>query len=99
MTVWLANKKREYRECDAWRQHALERIAAEAPSIVFLAGYHVYDLMDGDDRVPLADDRATWAEGLKRTIEAHPSHWCPGRPHRRHPAAGRGTGRMPRRPS
>lgn len=70
LTVWLANKKREYRECDAWRAHVLERIADEQPAIVFLASYHVYELMDGDDRVAIADDPTAWAEGLTRTIQA-----------------------------
>jgi len=70
LTVWNANKKRGYRECDAWRQHVLERIARESPAIVFLTGYHVYERMDGDTRVPLAEDLAAWREGLVATIAA-----------------------------
>ena len=70
VTVWNDPKKRGYRECDAWRQHALERIASESPAIVFVAGYHIYELMDGGDRVDLAADPAAWAEALARTIEA-----------------------------
>ncbi|MFN8519505.1 MAG: SGNH hydrolase domain-containing protein [Chloroflexota bacterium] len=69
-TVWLANKKREYRECEAWRQQAMERIAAERPAIVFLAAYHLYEMMEGDDRVAIADDPTAWAEALTRTIQA-----------------------------
>jgi hypothetical protein len=69
-TVWLANKKREYRECDAWRAQVMQRITEEHPAIVFLAGYHLYEMMEGDDRVAIADDPAAWAEALTRTIQA-----------------------------
>jgi hypothetical protein len=68
--VWLENKKRGYRECDAWRRHALERIASESPAIVFVAGYHLYELMRDGERVRLQDDPTAWAEALIRTIEA-----------------------------
>jgi hypothetical protein len=68
--VWLENKKRGYRECDAWRTHALERIATESPAIVFVAGYHVYQLMDEGERVDIADDPVAWADALTRTIQA-----------------------------
>jgi hypothetical protein len=69
-TVWNAIKRRGYRECDAWRQHALERITSESPAIVFLAGYHIYQLVDGDARVDLADVLVAWADALARTIRA-----------------------------
>ncbi len=70
LTVWNERKKRGYRECDSWREHVLERISQESPAIVFLTGYHVYELMDGDGRVPLADDRGAWRKGLAATIAA-----------------------------
>jgi hypothetical protein len=70
LTVWNTPQKRRYRECDVWRQHALERIASESPAVVFVAGSHVYQLMAGGDRVDRADDPGAWAAGLKRTIEA-----------------------------
>jgi hypothetical protein len=70
VTVWNTPKKRAYRECDTWRQHALDRIVAERPAIVFLAGYHVYEFMDGDERVALGDHPAAWADALERTITA-----------------------------
>jgi hypothetical protein len=70
LSVWLATKKRSYRECDTWRQSALDRIASEHPSIVFVAGYHVYEYMNGNERVAIADDPAGWAQGLERTISA-----------------------------
>jgi peptidoglycan/LPS O-acetylase OafA/YrhL len=68
ITVWLDNKKRAYRECDAWRENAMARIAAEQPAIVFVAGYHIYKFMDGDERVDLASDLTTWGDALTRTI-------------------------------
>jgi hypothetical protein len=68
--VWLENKKRRYRECDAWRQYALERIASESPTLVFVAGYHLYELMREGERVPLAEDPTAWADALSRTIGA-----------------------------
>ena len=68
--VWNGPKKREYRECDAWRTNALARIAAEHPAIVFMAGYHVYDFFDGDTRTTVADDLTAWGAGLSRMIES-----------------------------
>jgi peptidoglycan/LPS O-acetylase OafA/YrhL len=70
LPVWNAPKKRSYRECARWQDSAMERIAAERPVIVFVAGYHVYEFLDEDTRRPLADDPAAWGESLGRTIGA-----------------------------
>ncbi len=70
LTVWNTPKKRAYRECDTWREHVMERMVQDPPAIVFLAGYHIYEFMDGDDRVSIADDPAAWADGLSRAISA-----------------------------
>jgi hypothetical protein len=69
LPVWNTPKKREYRECDAWRTDSLARIGQEAPVLVFVAGYHVYDYLDGDTRMTVAEDPTTWGEGLSRTIQ------------------------------
>ena len=36
------------RRCDAWRENAFERIAAEQPALVILAGNHLLEPADGD---------------------------------------------------
>ncbi len=52
-TVWNSVLKRGYRECDEWRETALELIEAEAPALVLVAADGRYELMDanGDDRL------------------------------------------------
>ena len=85
--VWNGPKKREYRECDAWRTNALARIDAEHPAIVFMAGYHVYDSVIGDTRTPIADDLAGWGAGLGRMVERVSGSTDQVDPHRRHTAA------------
>ncbi len=66
--VWNTPKKREYRECDTWREDALARIEAEHPAVVFMGAYHVYEFLEGDARVSIADDRAAWGDALGRMI-------------------------------
>ena len=42
--------------------------APSDPAIVFVGGYHLYEFLDGDDRVAVADDRTAWGEALGRMI-------------------------------
>ena len=63
-TVWNSVLKREYRECDEWREAALELIAAEAPELVVIASAATYELMDADGgRLEEGFDEA-WSEAL-----------------------------------
>jgi peptidoglycan/LPS O-acetylase OafA/YrhL len=45
-TVWNQALKRGYRECDEWRETALELIEAEAPALVFVASATTYEIID-----------------------------------------------------
>ncbi len=47
-TVWNSVLKRGYRECDEWREKALELIEAEAPALVLVAADSRYQLVDED---------------------------------------------------
>ena len=47
-TVWNSVLKRGYRECDEWREQALELIEAEAPALVLVAADSRYQLIDED---------------------------------------------------
>ena len=47
-TVWNSVLKRGYRECDEWREQALELIGAEAPDLVLVAADGRYELVDED---------------------------------------------------
>jgi hypothetical protein len=66
--VWNASLKREYRECDAWREHVFERLAQESPLITFVASADMYELADEAGRRP-AGDTPEWADGLTRMLE------------------------------
>ena len=69
-TVWNSVLKRGYRECDEWRETALELIEAEAPALVLVAADGRYELMDanGDDRLEEDHDEA-WQAALTTTLE------------------------------
>ena len=54
------------RRCDAWRENAFERIAAEQPALVILAGNHLLEPADGDGDA--AHARELMLDGASRTI-------------------------------
>ncbi len=45
-TVWNPQLKRGYRECDTWRERALQLIEEDHPAIIFVASANMYDLVD-----------------------------------------------------
>jgi peptidoglycan/LPS O-acetylase OafA/YrhL len=47
LTVWNANFKRAYQECDRWREVAVARIGAEHPTLVVVGSSHPYTAADG----------------------------------------------------
>jgi peptidoglycan/LPS O-acetylase OafA/YrhL len=69
-TVWNAPLKRAFRECDAWRERALQLIDEERPELVLLASADMYDIVDEQGRL-LKDgeggaeaEAAAWDAGL-----------------------------------
>ena len=68
-TVWNSPLKRGYRECDEWRERALELIEAEQPELVFVASADKYQLMDDDGGRLEEGAEAIWAEGLTTYLQ------------------------------
>jgi hypothetical protein len=66
-TVWNYPLKREYRECDAWRERALQLIDEEDADLVFVASADMYDIVDaqGQRLETGAEAQAVWAEALQ----------------------------------
>lgn len=62
VTVFSRTLRREFTECDAWRDAAIQAIAGMRPAAVVLASAHVY-MEEGDPRVPVE----AWGEGMRRT--------------------------------
>jgi peptidoglycan/LPS O-acetylase OafA/YrhL len=69
VTVWSGSLRREYRECDTWRQAVVERIVASRPALVVLANSRVATLLVDGHRIEAADAPETWLAGLGRTID------------------------------
>ena len=65
-TVWNYPLKREYRECDEWRERALELIDEDGTELVFIASADMYDLVDErGDKLEGDAARTAWREGLE----------------------------------
>lgn len=64
--VTLEAKRRDYRECDQWREAAWTRIAALHPDLVLMGHSYGY-----------AMDREAWAKGLRATAERLRGHGVP----------------------
>ena len=68
-TVWNSVLKRGYRECDEWRETALELIEAEAPALVLVAADGRYQLVGEDgNRLEEGHDEA-WQAALTSALE------------------------------
>ncbi|MGD8682818.1 MAG: acyltransferase family protein [Chloroflexota bacterium] len=68
-TVWNGPLKRGYRECDQWREQALELIAEEDPLLVLVSSARTYELMDGHGgRLEEGADQV-WSEALTAYLE------------------------------
>jgi len=55
VTVWSGSLRREYRECDTWREAMVERIVASRPALVVLANSRVATLIVDGQRVEAGD--------------------------------------------
>jgi hypothetical protein len=69
VAVWVASVKREYRECEAWRERAFERIGREAPALVVVANSRVATLLVDGTRVDATEATEAWNAGLRQTLE------------------------------
>ena len=71
VATWNGILKRPYAECVAWREHVLERIAAEHPDVVLVANSRVGTVLADDGATELAGAarREAWRAGLERTLE------------------------------
>lgn len=69
-TVWNGPLKREYRECDQWRERALALIDEERPEIVFMASADMYEIVDEDgERIQDGSEaEPIWRESLSRYL-------------------------------
>ena len=68
ITVWDASLKRAYVECDDWRGRVLERIVAEQPDLVIVAGSH--PIRSAASSGPAAADGGeALAAGLRETLD------------------------------
>jgi peptidoglycan/LPS O-acetylase OafA/YrhL len=67
-----AQLARRYTECEAWRQSALDRIAALRPALIVAASARSYKLLVGGNRHEWTESstaaREDWRAGLQRTV-------------------------------
>ena len=68
ITVWNANFKRAYDECDRWRDAAVARVGAEHPDLVIVGSSHPYTSAAGNGPAP-ADGGQALETGLSQTLE------------------------------
>ena len=68
LTVWNANFKRAYDECDRWREAAVARIGAEHPTLVVVGSSHPYTGVAGGGPAP-SDGGQALRTGLSATLE------------------------------
>ncbi len=68
LTVWNANFKRAYDECDRWREAAVARIGSEHPTLVIVGSSHPYTSAGSGGPAPSDRGRALEA-GLAQTLE------------------------------
>ena len=70
LTVWSPSLVRPYTECDEWRASALERIAAERPSLVIVSNTRYINLVIDGKPVASLSQEPVWDAALGRTLAA-----------------------------
>jgi hypothetical protein len=60
---------REYRECDEWHEHALERIEEERPELILTAGAIHYKPMEGGRQLPDGEVDGVLEGGYREMLE------------------------------
>jgi peptidoglycan/LPS O-acetylase OafA/YrhL len=68
LTVWNANFKRAYDECDQWREAAFARIGTEHPDLVVVGSSHPYTSAGSGGPAP-SDNGQALAAGLAQTLQ------------------------------
>jgi peptidoglycan/LPS O-acetylase OafA/YrhL len=68
-TVWNGILKRDYRECDEWREGIYERIEAEAPALLLVAADSRYELMEDGERLDGEANDEAWSAALTSGLE------------------------------
>ena len=70
MSQWNPTLKRVYTECDAWRESAYRRVAAERPALVLIANSRMFQAVgpDGSTILKGADRTEAWRQGMAKTL-------------------------------
>ena len=68
LTVYNGNYERAYTECDAWRAKAFDLIAAEHPTLVVMAMYRSYVLVDGSSTTTVVERPDLWDAGIAASL-------------------------------
>ena len=67
MRIWSPHLKREYTECEQWRENVVERLAELRPDLVVIASNRWFPVLDDRDNEPERQGRA-----MARLIERLP---------------------------
>jgi hypothetical protein len=93
--VYSAGLRREYRECDEWRERTLERIAQkENPSLIVTSMLNRYRGAGGREGPPSGREQRSGRRGIRLHPRKAAKHWSPGRGDRRRSAPGQGHTRV-----
>lgn len=69
VTRYSGSLRREYRECDEWREEALRRIEREAPDLVVTGSVTAYRVMENGERLGGDEGEKALEEGYVSTLE------------------------------
>jgi peptidoglycan/LPS O-acetylase OafA/YrhL len=68
VTVWRKQLLREFRECDEWRELALQRMATVHPAIVFIASSRNYVIVNRQGHRGVPGHSPAWRAGLASVL-------------------------------
>ncbi len=66
---YAGSLRREYHECEIWREKALQRIEREEPNLVVTGSLNTYALMEGENRLSPEDSEKALEKGYISTLE------------------------------
>ncbi|WP_271895896.1 acyltransferase family protein [Candidatus Phyllobacterium onerii] len=70
VTTWSIKLKRDYTECDEWRDLAIKEMIAMRPQLVIISQLSISHLNEEiSDSSELSPRRRQWADGIKSTIQ------------------------------
>ena len=71
MTTWSDKLKRNYAECDQWRDIAIKEIIAMKPQLVIISQLSISHLTEEiDDPSEYSSRKKEWADGISSTVRA-----------------------------